>query len=229
MMVLGLITLILVPIAFGMVFYFAPLEQTMGIVQKIFYFHVAYAAMMMFGLIICGLASLFYLIYLRNNRLSNIFDAIAVSAADIAVMGGAVVLITGPIWAHEAWGVYWTWEPRLTLVLVTFFILLAYKSLRSFSDQENTGKTASAGLAVLSLPAAYYIHIAAAKWGGAHPRVVFTGGLPPGGIKETFFVSLAAGIVLGIFLGLLRYYVARLEQDTDTLFLHQAINKRGEQ
>jgi len=205
---LGVLVLLLIPVALGMVFYFAPLERSMGIVQKIFYFHVGYAAMMMFGFGICGIASLVFLVTPRTSATARAYtDAIAVAAAEVGLVGGAGVMIMGPLWAHEAWGTYWTWEPRLTLSLVAFFVFLAYMALRSFSGKDDYSKMVSAGLAVLGLPALYFIQIAVSKWGGAHPRVVFTGGLKSGGMKETFFMSLGTLLVMGILLGWLRAWV----------------------
>lgn len=205
---LGVLVLLLMPVALGMVFYFAPLERTMGIVQKIFYFHVGYAAMMMFGFGVCGITSLVFLVTPDASPMTRIYeDAIAVAAAEVGLVGGAGILIMGPLWAHAAWGTYWTWEPRLTLSLVAFFMFLAYMALRSFSGNDDYSKKVSAGLAVLGLPALYFIQIAVSKWGGAHPRVIFTGGLKSGGMKETFFMALGTLFLMGMLLGWLRAWV----------------------
>ena len=205
---LGVVVLLAVPAVLGMIFYFAPLERTMGVVQKIFYFHVGYAAMMMFGFGICGVSSLVYLSTGRERKKLRLYaDATAVASAEVGLVGGAGVMIMGPLWAHEAWGTYWTWEPRLTLSLVAFFLFLAYMALRSYAGDDEHSKMVSAGLAILGLPALYFIHIAVSKWGGAHPRVVFTGGLRSGGMKETFFAALAALLLMGVLLGWLRAWV----------------------
>ncbi len=205
---LGVLVLLLMPAALGMIFFYAPLERTMGVIQKIFYFHVGYAAMMMFGFGICGIASLVYLSLPRAKADVRMYaDAIAVGAAEVGLVGGAGVMIMGPLWAHEAWGTYWTWEPRLTLSLVAFFMFLAYMALRSFSGKGDYARVVSAGLAVLGLPALYFIHVAVSKWGGAHPRVVFTGGLKSGGMKETFFMALGTMLLTGVLLGWLRAWV----------------------
>lgn len=204
----GVLVLLLMPAALGMVFYFAPLERTMGLVQKIFYFHVGYAAMMMFGFGTCGIASLIYLVTPGASIGTRMYvDAIAVAAAEVGLVGGGGVMIMGPLWAHEAWGTYWTWEPRLTLSLVAFFIFLGYMALRSFSGTDDYSKKVSAGLAILGLPALYFIQIAVSKWGGAHPKVVFTGGLKSGGMKETFFMALGTLLLMGLLLGWLRAWI----------------------
>src|SRR5678815_1849107 len=87
----------------------APTEATMGIVQRIFYFHVPSASMTFLAAFVCGLASAIYLF-----RRSPAADRVAVSAAELAVVFGIIVLVTGPLWARKSWGVWWQWDPRVT-------------------------------------------------------------------------------------------------------------------
>jgi len=105
----------------------APLESVMGVVQKIFYFHVPSAMMTFLAAFVCGIASAIYL----WNR-SKFADHIAVSAAELAVLFGLIVLVTGPLWARKAWGVWWQWDVRLTMTLVMWMIFVAYLLLRRF-------------------------------------------------------------------------------------------------
>src|SRR6187549_1039407 len=92
----------------------APIESTMGVVQKIFYFHAPAAAATFLGATICGIASVLFL-----WRRKPLADHVAVSAAELVVTFGIIVLITGPLWARKAWGIWWEWrDVRLTTTFV---------------------------------------------------------------------------------------------------------------
>src|SRR5690349_10555819 len=103
----------------------APTEQTMGEVQRIFYYHVpsAWTAFLLF--LINFVASLVYLIK-RNTKA----DIVALVSAEVGVVFCSVVLVTGPIWARPVWGIWWTWDMRLTLTLVLWLIYVSYLVLR---------------------------------------------------------------------------------------------------
>ncbi|NJD20966.1 MAG: cytochrome C assembly protein, partial [Gemmatimonadetes bacterium] len=102
-----------------MVFFWTPTEASMGIIQRIFYIHVPSAWVAFFAFGIVAICSAEYL-WLGDERLAR--------AASSAAVGGMVfttsVLLTGPLWGRIAWGTFWTWEPRLTLTLLLWFIYL---------------------------------------------------------------------------------------------------------
>ena len=91
----------------------APYESTMGLVQKIFYFHFPSWMAMFLAVFVAGGASVTFLVT-RSQRA----DALAVAAAELAVVFGAIGLITGPLWGIKAWGVWWVWDPRGTSAFV---------------------------------------------------------------------------------------------------------------
>src|SRR6267142_381330 len=99
----------------------APLESTMGLVQKIFYFHVPSWIAMYAGIAICAVASV---VYLATSRPAA--DRVAAAAAELVVLFGLVGLVTGPLWARKAWGVWWQWDARLTIALLLWLIFVAY-------------------------------------------------------------------------------------------------------
>ena len=105
-------------IALGAIFLWVPTEKEMGIVQRIFYFHVpsALCAFMAYFLVFVGSVQ-----YLRTRE--DKWDSLALSAAEVGLVFGLIVLISGPLWAKPIWGVYWRWEPRLTSMLITFTLL----------------------------------------------------------------------------------------------------------
>ena len=105
----------------------APFESTMGLVQKIFYFHMPPAMLMLLSAIFCGLISAVYLI-----RKRAVYDWIAYAAAELTVLYGAMAMVTGPLWARKAWGVWWVWDPRLTMSLLLWMVFVSYLLLRRY-------------------------------------------------------------------------------------------------
>ena len=126
------------------IFLVAPIEARMGIVQKIFYFHVPSWYAMYLGAGACFLGSLAYLVRATDAR-----DAFARAGAEVAVVFGAIGLITGPLWGAKAWGSFWTCDPRLTTALLSFLIYVAYLVLRAFAGEGTSEKRFSAALGVL--------------------------------------------------------------------------------
>src|SRR5437763_4627172 len=131
----------------------APTEQTMGNVQRIFYYHVpsAWTAFLLF--LINFVASVTYLI--RRNAKA---DVLALVAAEVGVVFCTVVLVTGPIWARPVWGIWWTWDLRLTLTLVLWLIYVSYLMLRRFSSSGQTPLLAAAlsVFGALDVPLVYF-------------------------------------------------------------------------
>ena len=148
----------------------APTEQTMGDVQRIFYYHVP-SAWTAFCLFFVNLvASVAYLI--KRNPKS---DALALVTAEVGVVFCTVVLVTGPIWARPVWGIWWTWDLRLTLTLVLWLIYVSYLMLRRFSSSGQTPLMAAvlAVLGALDVPLVYF-----SIWffRTQHPQPVIGGG-----------------------------------------------------
>ena len=131
----------------------APTEQTMGDVQRIFYYHVpsAWTAFRISG--VNFVASIVYL--MRRNAKA---DALAIAAAEVGLVFCTVVLVTGPIWARPVWGIWWTWDWRLTSTLVMWLIYLSYLVLRRFSSGGQTAVLAAALAVVgaLDIPLVYF-------------------------------------------------------------------------
>lgn len=199
------------------VFFVAPTERIMGIVQKIFYFHVPFAIAMGGLFVICGVASLAYLV-----RAHRWVDDVASTAAELAVLFGAIVLVTGPIWARKAWGTWWTWEPRLTLTMLNFFIYAGYLALRTYGGEPGFARRAAAMLGALGLPTYYFIKVAVEKWGGNHPKDVVYGkgeGLENTEIGTAFTICLVAVLLLMIQLFWTRLRTKRLEARVDAAVL----------
>jgi heme exporter protein C len=148
----------------------APTERTMGDVQRIFYYHVpsAWTAFLLF--LVNLVASVVYLI--RRNPIA---DALAVVCAEVGVVFCTIVLVTGPIWARPVWGIWWTWDVRLTTTLVLWLIYVSYLVLRRFSDSAQTPVLAAvlAIFGALDVPLVYF-----SIWffRTQHPQPVIGGG-----------------------------------------------------
>ena len=167
--ILGILTAILLSYALYQALVVAPTEQTMGDVQRIFYYHVpsAWTAFILF-FINFG-ASVVYLI--KRNPAA---DIVALVSAEVGVVFCTVVLVTGPIWAHPVWGIWWTWDVRLTSTLVMWLIYVSYLFLRRFSSGQ-TPLLASA-LAVLGALCVPFVYLSIRFFRTQHPQPVIGGG-----------------------------------------------------
>jgi heme exporter protein C len=168
------------------IFFTAPTEASMGFVQKIFYFHVPAAYAMYLGATACFVGSAGYL-----WKGTAGWDSLAKAGAEVAVATGLMVLISGPLWAAKAWGVYWTWDPRLTTSMLSFLIYVAYVVLRAFAGGGESDRKFSAALGILGGANLPIIHYSVQKWGGTHPAVISGKG---GGLQHP---DMKIGLALG--------------------------------
>ena len=178
----------------------APTEQTMGDVQRIFYYHVpsAWAAFCLFFVNLA--ASIWYMV-----RRSTKADALALASAEVGVVFCTIVLVTGPLWARPVWGIWWTWDLRLTLTLVLWLIYVAYLILRKFSTSGQTPVIAAvlAIFGALDVPLVYF-----SIWffRTQHPQPVMGGGgsIDPR-MLHAFFINLIAFSCFGALVCWSRY------------------------
>ncbi len=204
---------VLMPLALYAVFFVAPVEQEMGLAQKVFYMHVAAAMTMILHFVAAGLLSIVFLL-----RPSASTDALAAACADVGTLMAALVLGSGPLWARKAWGTWWEFEPRLTLTLLVFLLYLGYAALRRFAGDESSRRLAAA-VSALSLPALYFIHVAVELWGGHHPPNLAKGAYTSDPeMRLTFLLSIAAMFCLSLTLTTLRARIRLLEHNHDALW-----------
>ena len=172
----------------------APLESVMGVIQKIFYFHFPSAIMTFLAAFICGGASALYL--WRRGRVA---DSVAVSAAELTVLFGFIVLFTGPLWARKAWGIWWDWQDvRLITTLIMWMIFVAYLLLRRFGGPGSEILAAVSGLFGAALVT--FVYVSAYFWNKRHPEPTVRKTLPP---EMASVVEWALLAFLLLFLGLL--------------------------
>jgi heme exporter protein C len=170
------------------IFIYAPIEKTMGIIQKIFYFHLSLAFLSFFAFFIVFVASITYL-YKKENR----WDILAHSAAEVGVIFCSLVLITGPIWARPIWNVWWTWDPRLTTTLILWFMYMAYLMIRKFLGYGSQSSNIAAVFGIISFINVPITFLTVRMWRTIHPVVIDTRGIhisTP--MLITLLISLAA-------------------------------------
>ena len=201
-------TLVLFGVTLYTIFVVAPVEMQMGIVQKIFYFHVPSAYAMYLGFGVSALASMVYLIK-RDAK----WDALGVAGAEVGTLFCLIVLLTGPLWARKAWGVWWTWDPRLTTTLLAGMIFAAYLALRSMGNAGEVEKRFAAGLAVLGLVDLPLIHYSVQRWRGVHPTVITGKG---GGLESEMYWALGLSFLAFTGLAILLIWArAAIERQRD--------------
>jgi heme exporter protein C len=188
---------------FGMSFFWVSTEASQGVVQRIMYVHVpaAWTSFLAFG--ISALCSGVYL-WLRDERL----DRAAMCAAEGGLVFAAVVLTTGPLWGRIAWGTYWTWEPRLTLTLLLFFIFVGYFMVRNSTEDPEKGKRFAAVVAIVGALDIPFIHLSVLWFRSLHPQPVVVkpeGPTLPGDMLATLMTGLAVFTLLFFGLFLFRY------------------------
>lgn len=174
----------------------APYESTMGLVQKIFYFHVPSAMVMFLSAFVCGIASAIFL-FGRNPRA----DRVAAAAAELTVLFGLLVLVTGPLWARKAWGVWWQWDARLTSSLVLWMIFVAYMLLRKYGGPGS--EPLSAGLALFGTANVPFVYWSVNWWRTVHPKTTVVPTLQ-GGMRAAFWWCALAFLLLYVLMLMMR-------------------------
>lgn len=190
--VLAGLTAVVFVAALWAIFGYAPQEATMGIVQKIFYFHVPSAIASYIGFFIAFGASVVYLI--KGDRRA---DVVGRAGAELGVFFCLIVMMSGPLWARKAWGAFWTGEPRLMLTLVLLLIFLAYLVVRQLGGDSELTRRVCAALAILGVVNIPLVRYSVARWRGNHPRVITGEG---GGISPEMQVALMMGFLFAALL-----------------------------
>ena len=189
----------------------APYESTMGLVQKIFYFHVPVWFAMFLGAFVSGTASLVFL-FTRRRRA----DALAAAGAELAVLFGLLGLITGPLWARKAWGVWWQWDAKLVTALVLWLIFVAYLLLRRYGGPGSD--RLAAGVALFGMANVPFVYWSVHIWRTVHPLTTVVPTLPRP-LATPFWTSVVAMLTLFAILLALRARLERLRHELDRAYL----------
>lgn len=210
------ITVLLMIWGFYQAIYVAPPDAMQGEVSRIFYYHVP-SAMLCFVFFTFSLAgSIGYLSYRRSRPAwAQASDALALAGAEVGVVYCTIVLLTGPLWGRRAWGIWWTWDARLTTTLVLWLIYVSYLLLRRFAAGPQM-QTLAAVLGIFGALDVPIVYMSNRWWRTQHPAPVFGGGDGSGMDKSMlgpFFWNMGAWFAWGILILALRYNTERLHQE----------------
>jgi heme exporter protein C len=189
----------------------APYESTMGLVQKIFYYHMPSAWVFLIAAIVCGVASARFLMSGAPSQ-----DRTAWAAAELTCLFGALALVTGPLWARKAWGVWWQWDVRLTASLMGWMVSCAYLLLRRYGGP-GSDKLA-AGLALFGMANVPFIYISVNYWRTVHPATSVVPTLPVSMGRPLWF-CVTAFVLLFVLLMQLRMRLEEQRARLDDLYL----------
>lgn len=189
----------------------APYESTMGLVQKIFYFHVPSAMAMFLAAFTCGIASAIFLFGRRPGA-----DRVALAAAEITVLLGLIVLLSGPLWARKAWGVWWQWDARLTSTLVMWLVFQAYLLLRRFGGPGSDKLAAVVG--VFGAALVPFVYWSVNLWRTVHPTTNVVPTLAPS-MRGPFWWCAVAFVCLFVLLLMARVELEKRRARLDELYL----------
>ena len=188
--------------------YASPPDANQGDLGRILYYHVPHGMLFYLFFSINVVASILVLAWRRSNPARALAaDAWALAAAEVGVVYCTVVLVTGPIWGRPAWGIWWTWDARLTTTLVLWLIYVAYLLLRKFASGPEM-RTLAAVLAIFGYADVPIVYMSTRWWRTQHPAPVFFGG-PNSGLDPSMlpalFWNMAGWIMWGIMVVSFRY------------------------
>ena len=201
--------------ALYLVFLYAPTDRNLGISQRIFYFHVsmAWVGFLAFFWVLVG--SVGYL-WKRSQKM----DRLAYSSAEIGVVFTTLMLITGVLWAKPSWGVWWTWDPKLTTSLILWLIYVAYLMLRAYSPRGDQGARFAAVLGIIGFVDVPIIYLSVVWWRTVHPPVVLgpvaEGSLDPS-MRMVLMACTVAFTLLFAYLLMDRQALRRSEEEVEAV------------
>ncbi len=195
--------------------FIAPDEATMHEIQRIFYFHVPSWSASFTAFSIAFIGSVAFLATRREQ-----WDWLAVSAAEVGVAACTIGLITGPLWAKPVWGVWWTWDARLTTTFILWLLYISYLLLRGLIEEPGRRATLSAVFGVFAFLDVPLVYMSNRLWRTQHPAPVIFGG-EGSGLQATMAKVLGLCIVSVLCLMVLvlvdRYRLESLRHEVDEL------------
>lgn len=198
------------------VFVWVPNDAFQGLVQRIFYVHMA---MWLPTFTAFGIIAVTSLIFLWKRR--PFWDRLGRSSAELGLLFCTLGLATGSIWARPIWGIWWTWDPRLTLTLILWMLYAAYLLLRTLTTDKDQGAVFAAILGVTGVVNLYLINRAVYWWRSIHPAVIVdqkgNSGLADPTMQWTLTITLVAFFLLFLYLLRVRMQIAAMEEDVDEL------------
>ena len=205
------VTLAWILVGLYIIFRFAPEEATMGVVQRIFYIHVSSAWTSFLAYFLVFLASSAYL--WKRTRFA---DDLAYSCAEVGFIFCTCVLVTGPLWAKPVWGIWWTWDARLTSTFVLWLLFISYMMLRSYVMNRGRAAVLGAVVGILGFVDVPIVYMSIRWWRTQHPQPVIAGGEGSGldaRMWATLLVSWGACLCLFAYLVRQRLWLAEARRE----------------
>ncbi|HEY0264686.1 MAG TPA: cytochrome c biogenesis protein CcsA [Granulicella sp.] len=209
------VTLVVLILGFRSAIFIVPADAQQGDVGRSFFYHVPHSMWSLLFPYINFAASLAFLYWRHRNPLKALTaDALAVASAEVTVVYATICLATGSVWGKAAWGIWWTWDPRITSMLLLWLLYVAYLITRKLSS---AGQTSTLG-AVLSIFAAVdvpIVYMSIRWWRTQHPAPVFGGGADSGvdpSMMPAFIWNVIGWGMWGIFILCYRFALERRRQ-----------------
>ncbi|MCL4313852.1 MAG: cytochrome c biogenesis protein CcsA [Actinobacteria bacterium] len=224
----GISSVVLVGITVWLGMWVTPPAQVMGQLVRLVYVHppVAWVALYL----AFGLTTLSSLLYLWRRTRSMFWDRLAGVSAEVGLVFIALTLATGSIWARPTWGVWWTWDARLTSTALLFVLYLGYLALRHVPGERETKAKRSAIAAIVAFIDVPIVHYSVQWWRTLHqPPTVLDASLSPkiyGLMAWTLLIGFIAFTLVFVWLLIYRYQIALLEDEVEQRWLEEAITER---
>jgi heme exporter protein C len=193
----------------------APDEKTMHAVQRIFYFHLPSWIAMFSALCVVFYANVAYLVT-KNRK----FDALGVAGVEVGVMCCTIGLITGPLWARPVWGIWWTWDARLTTTFILWILYVSYLLLRGLREDPEKKATLSAIFGIFAFLDVPLVYLSNRLWRTQHPQPVIAGGNGSGldpVMGKVLLLCVAAVFCVMVLVYIDRYRLELLRNECDEL------------
>ena len=206
-----------------LIYFWVPTEQNLGVSQRIFYFHVPLGWIGMVSIVVVAVASVMHL-FTGKQR----WDDLAYSTAELGMIYASLILVTGAIWGKPVWGVWWTWDPKLTTTLVLWFIYVGYLMMRAYGPSGSQGKRFASVIALIGAIDAPIIYMASIWWRTAHPALNIgpaaeeSEAIGDSRIYLTLLASVITFTVMYVYLLIERYSMRKSESDLDELHQRMA-------
>ncbi len=211
---IGFLSLPLMMVTLYLIFFYADVEREMGIVQKIFYFHVPIAWSTFLAFFFVFLNSIMFL-----WKRERIYDLMAHASAEVGIIFCTLVLITGPLWGKPAWGAWWVWDSRLTTTLILWLIFVAYLMLRQYGGEESQLSRFSAVLGIVGFLDVPLVYLSVTWWRTQHPPHFFgksESTLTPS-MLTTFLISLLTMTLFFLYVLSRRIRLAEMRDNADSI------------
>ena len=210
---LTILTALLIFAAGYAALFIAPEEKTMRAIQRIFYFHLPSWIAMFSAFSVVFYANVAYLIT-RNRK----WDALGVSGVEVGVICCTIGLMTGPLWARPVWGIWWTWDARLTTTFILWLLYIAYLLLRGLLEDPEKKASLSAIFGIFASLDIPLVYLSNRLWRTQHPAPVIGGdadsGMAPP-IATAFVWNIVAWAAWGLLILTIRVAIERRQQAID--------------